>query len=132
MEYKRMWAMIIFVAALVVLYGSFILVYWRYHPPSISQLLGTIAGIILGLFVCRYLQQAWDPVHLRPTNPEGQQSAGCWLPVAGIGGIILSRMVITLFGANTQEVLAGVSLAFSTVVIGYMLIRVWRHRLRRE
>lgn len=54
MEYKRMWAMIIFVAALVVLYGSFILVYWRYHPPSISQFLGTIAGIVGGLFVCRY------------------------------------------------------------------------------
>ena len=132
MESNRLWPMVVLAAALVFAYACLILVYWRYHPLSRTQVMGFGAGLGVGSLLCLYLRKTWDPVHLRPVNPHGQQGAGCWLFVAGTGGVILTRMTTTFLGVHAEEFLVGGLLASLTMIMGYMIIQAWRHRPRWE
>ena len=90
---------------------------------------GMLVGIALGIATCFRMAKTWDPVNLRPVDPNTKRAGG-WIFWTVPIGIILARILPRLVGEEITDLLAGCGLMWGTLLFGYMSIQVWRHRPR--
>lgn len=102
-------------------------------PPSGSEQLGLLTGILGGILICRYLAVAWNPVTLQPTDSKTSAgrdlNTGCILPIITISSILTTSLLTILFKADFAAFIRGLASIF-VIVFGYMMIQGWRHRPR--
>lgn len=100
------------------------------RPPTWSEQVGLVFGIVVGVFGCLYLQASWDPAALKPKDPDASTATGCWLPIAVIGGTVAARLTTILFSVETNDFIGGCGTSALVLVISYVMIQAWRHRPR--
>ncbi|NJO82092.1 MAG: hypothetical protein HC828_04345 [Blastochloris sp.] len=96
-------------------------------PPSRVEWLSMIAGVILGMFACLYMHMTWDPVNLRPKNPNQEPASltSRALPLTIVGGSLMSFLMGTLLGEPLAEMVATVLGIGLIIFLYYLAIRVW-------
>lgn len=88
---------------------------------------GVLIGSIFGIATCFHLAKTWDPVHLRPINPNTKKADGriFWgVPI----GIVLARLLPHLVGKEITDLIVICVLMWVTFTFGYATIQVWHHR----
>lgn len=88
---------------------------------------GVLIGSILGIATCFYLASTWDPVNLRPIDPNTKKADNKIFWVVPIG-IILARLLPDLVGKEITDLIVSCVLVWITFTIGYMTIQGWRYR----
>ena len=88
---------------------------------------GLSLGLLFGLVTCLYLNEAWDPEFLEPTNPETEKASMRLLWVVPLGTVTAS-ITAKYFSVNITYLLSGIIFSWLSITIGYMAIQAWRYR----
>ncbi|MFZ0546279.1 MAG: hypothetical protein WAM60_12615 [Candidatus Promineifilaceae bacterium] len=92
---------------------------------------GVITGIVAGALACWYLSTVWDPVTLKSRDGCSTHAySGCWLPIVTVTSVIAGRIFSSFFDASFFGWFSGFGMTMMYMIIGYMMVQVWRHRLR--
>lgn len=86
-----------------------------------------LSGSILGIATCFYLASTWNPINLRPIDPNTKKVDGKIFWVVPIG-IILARLLPSLVGKEITDLIVSCIMVWITFTIGYMTIQGWRYR----
>lgn len=90
---------------------------------------GLSIGTVFGIATCFRMARTWDPVNLRPIDPNTKRAGG-WIFWTVPIGIILAKILPRLVGEQTINLFGGCVLMWVSFTLGYMSIQAWRHRPR--
>lgn len=97
-------------------------------PPTRSDLVGFIIGVVLSGAMCAYLGRIWDPVRLQPKSLKSTKVDGRWLPIVVIGGVVTARLTGQLLNTQQGAVFGACLMTVTVITTCYLLIQAWRHR----
>ena len=102
----------------LLVFSSGILCRWIIVPPENlnGSWVSVSIGGIMGLLVCWWLYRVWDPKTLSSKGKFDENTPGCWMHFAVIGGIVLANITPTILPFNFSQ-----SLAVSLIVTIYMV-----------
>ena len=96
-------------------------------PISRAEWISMTIGVFLGFLACLHLHLTWDPVNLRPKNPNQEPASltSRALPLTIVGGSLMSFLIVTWFGEHVAEMVAAVFGTGSIIVCYYFAVRLW-------
>ena len=96
-------------------------------PISRAEWISMTIGVFLGFLACLHTHLTWDPVNLRPKNPNQEPASFTdrALPLTIVGGSLMSFLMVTWFGDHVAEMVAAVLGTGSIIFFYYSAIRVW-------
>ena len=94
---------------------------------SIISLWGIPIGFLFGIATWLYLSEVWDPVNLTSTGSSRYANSRLlWL--APSAGIVLSRLLLPLFGETIADLIVLCVVTWAIFTLGYILVKVgWHH-----
>ncbi len=94
------------------------------------SLWGIPAGFLFGIATWFYLSDAWNPINLRPTNPEAPKAnlRLLWIVVPLV--LILGKILPSLIGENMTDLVVLSAIVWGILTLGYMTVQIGWHHLR--
>jgi uncharacterized membrane protein len=88
---------------------------------------GLPIGALCGLATCLVIWETWDPVQLRPKNPNEGKFFNHWYWFVPLG-VIVANIFARLFSNEITDLFLSCTLAWLFLVLGYIAFQVWRNQ----
>ncbi|NOK62789.1 MAG: hypothetical protein GFH27_549305n211 [Chloroflexi bacterium AL-W] len=96
-------------------------------PISRAEWISMTIGVFLGFLACLHTHLTWDPVNLRPKNPNQEPASltSRALPLTIVGGSLVSFLIMTWLGAHLAEMVVTALGIGLIIVCYYFAVRLW-------